>query len=197
MSSRSRIRFGEGQVCQLRVELEEIVPTIWRRVLLSDRASFHELHDVIERSMGRDPYRAYHFEVDGVRFDDPADRPLPGRNTDRVGVDALGLHVGARFLHLAENHGDPWRHVLTVERIEPRLVGQRLPVCIAGMRAAPPDDCAGPADYRAMLAAIADPTNPRSAEWRSWLPEAFDPEYADVTSINAALGKVPKHRPAA
>jgi hypothetical protein len=197
MSSRSRIRFGEGHVVQLRVELELVTPTVWRRLLVSDRASLHELHDVIEHAMGRDPYRPFRFEVDGVRYHDPVDAPRPGRHADRVALDTLGLHVGARFTHLAENHGDPWRHVLSVEQIAPRRVGLRLPTCVAGRRAAPPDDCAGPRHYREMLAAIADPTDPRCAELRSWLPEHFDPDYADVTSINAALAKVPKHRPAA
>lgn len=197
MSSRSRIRFGEGQVVQLRVELELDAPTVWRRLLLSDRASLHELHDVIERAMGRDPYRAFRFEVDGVRYLDPADAPHAGRHPDRVSLGTLALHVGARFTHLAENHGDPWRHVITVEQIAPRRVGLRLPTCVAGGRAAPPDDCAGPRHFREMLAAIADPTDPRAAELRSWLPEQFDPDYVDVTSINAALAKVPKYRPAA
>ena len=197
MPSRSRIRLGEGRVFQLRVELDGITPTIWRRLKVSARASLHELHDVIERAMGRNPDVAYQFDVDGVRYLDPADEPPPGREADAASLESLELHPGSRFLHLAENHGEPWRHVLTLEQATPRLVGQRLPACVAGGRAAPPDDCAGPHAYREILDALADPTDPRAAELRSWLPEHFDPDYADVTSINAALAKVPKHRPAA
>ena len=197
MPSRSRIRLGEGRVFQLRVELDGITPTVWRRLIVSARASLHELHDVIERAMGRNPDVAYAFDVDGVVYVDPVDEPPPGREAAAASLESLKLHPGCRFMHLAENHGEPWRHVLTLEQAAPRLVGQRLPACVAGGRAAPPDDCAGPQAYREILDALADPTDPRSAELRSWLPEHFDPEYADVTSINAALARVPKHRPAA
>ena len=71
MPSRSRVRFGEGRVFQLRVELVDISPTVWRRLVVSARASLHELHVVIERAMGRDPGIGYEFDVDGVRYINP------------------------------------------------------------------------------------------------------------------------------
>jgi len=197
VSARPRIRFGEGRVVQLRIELEGIDPPVWRRVLVSARASLHELHDVIERAMGRDATQGYAIAVDGVHYADPRGDALPGAQAAETSLDSLGLHVGARFTHLAEHHGDPWRHVLTVEQILPRHVGQRLPLCLAGGRAAPPEDCYGPAAYRELLAALSRPFDARAAELRSWLPEHFDPEYADLTTINAALARIPKHRPAA
>jgi Plasmid pRiA4b ORF-3-like protein len=196
-SARPRIRFGEGRVFQLRVELDGVTPVVWRRIMVSGRASLHELHRVIERSMQRDGGGGYAFQVDGVRYVDPADEPGPGRDAHDVSLEALALHPGIRLLHVAENHGEPWQHIVTLEQARPRLVGQRLPVCVAGARAAPPDDCSGPRAYRELLTVLADPLDPRAAELRSWLPEHFDPEYADVTAINAALAKVPKHRPAA
>jgi len=197
MPSRSRIRFGDGSVLQLRLELDGVTPTVWRRLMVSARASLHELHGVIERAMGRDSGASYRFDVDGVRYIDPADGPPAGREADAASLESLALHPGARFMHVVENLGEPWQHVLTVEQEAPRLVGQRLPSCVAGARAAPPDDCGGPRAYRELLAALDDPLDPRAAELRSWLPDHFDPAYADVTSINAALAKVPKHRPAA
>lgn len=197
MPSRPRIRRGEGRVLQLRLELDGVTPTIWRRLLVSAWASLHELHDVIERAMGRDPDASYRFNVDGVHYVDPADEPPPGREANSASLESLALYPGARFVHVAENHGEPWRHVLTVERETPRLVGQRLPSCVAGARAAPPEDCTGAQAYRELLAALTDPLDPHAAELRSWLPEHFDPEFADVASINAALAKVPRRRPAA
>ena len=194
---RSRIRHGEGRVFQLRVELDGITPPVWRRLLVSGRASLHELHGVIQRAMGPDAHGGYRFSVDGVRYADPADEPVAGPSADAVSLESLGLHAGARFLHVAEHHAGVWRHVVTLEQVTPRLVGQRLPSCIAGGRAGPPDECSGPEAYRELLAVIADPLDPRAAELRSWLPEHFDPEYVNVTAINAVLARVPKHRPAA
>ncbi|MGH7592750.1 MAG: plasmid pRiA4b ORF-3 family protein [Gemmatimonadales bacterium] len=195
--TRSRIRFGEGRVFQVRVELDGISPPVWRRILVSGRASLHELHEVIQRAIGPDTDSGYRFEVDGVQYLDPADEPAPGQAASAVSLESLELHPGSRFLHRAEHHAEPWLHLVTLEQMVPRLVGQRLPVCIAGGRAAPPDDCTGPRDYHQLLVLLADPLDPRAAELRSWLPEHFDPDYADVTSINAELSRVPKHRPAA
>lgn len=195
--TRARIRFGEGPVFQLRLELEGITPAVWRRILVSARASLMELHEVIERAIGAGADAGYHFDVDGIRYGDPLDEPVLGRRTDTVALESLGLHLGARFHHIAEHHGEPWRHAVTLERSAARLVGQRLPSCITGCRAAPPPECAGPGAFRELLAQIADPLDPRAAEWRNWLPEHFDPDYADVTAINAALARIPKHRPAA
>jgi hypothetical protein len=192
----SRPRFGDGQVCQLRVELDGFVPPVWRRVLVSDRASLHELHLVIEGAFGRDGDAPFCFTVDGVRYHDAESGAQPGHLAERVALDDLGLTLGARLRHESEGHGDPWQHILTLEQVAPRLVGQRLPSCVAGGRAAPPDGCVGPRAYHDLLDALGDPFSARAAEWIAWLPDDFDPGFADVTGINAALARVPKRRTA-
>lgn len=195
--SRHRIRFGDGDVLQFRIALEGISPVVWRRVAVSGRASLQELHGVIQRSFGRDPDGAYSFEVDGVEYLDPIDAPQPGHETDDTSLEMLELHPGATVLHSAEHLGEPWHDQVILELVTPRLVGQRLPICIGAGRAAPPDDCDGPTGYCEMLASLDEPLDPRSAELRAWLPEEFDPEYVDLVAINAALARTPKHRPAA
>lgn len=197
LPSRPRIRLGSGDVYQLRIELEGISPPVWRRIAVSGRASLHEVHGVIQVAMQRDGTAPYRFEVDGVGYLDPADDPEHGRDAEATALEMLGVREGARWLHVVDDHAEPWCHVVTVERVAPRLVGERLPACVAGRRAPPPEDCRGPRDYRDMLAALHEPHDPRAADLRTWLPDDFDPEFVDLTTINAALGKVPKHRPAA
>jgi Plasmid pRiA4b ORF-3-like protein len=194
--ARHRVRFGDGEVLQFRIELAGISPVVWRRVAVSGRASLQELHGVIQCVMGRDVDGSYAFEVDGVRYHDPIDAPEPGHASDDSSLEMLELHPGAVCFHLAEHHGEPWLDRLTLETVTPRIVGQRLPTCLTGGRAAPPDDCDGPGHYREMLAALGEPHDPRSADVRAWLPEEFDPEYFDLVAINAALARIPKHRPA-
>lgn len=194
---RPRVRHGDGDVLQFRIELDGVAPLVWRRVAVSSRASLHEFHGVIQSVLGHDPEASYRLEVDGVTYRDPSDEPTPGHAADEVALEDLGLHVGAMALHTVDTLDEPWLHRLVLEQSAPRLVGQRLPVCLAAGRAAPPDDCDGPGDYRAMLAALASPLDPRAADLRTWLPEEFDPGYADVVAINASLAKLPKHRPAA
>ncbi len=191
---RPRIRAGEGQVLQLRVELMDVTPAVWRRLVLAERASLEELHLSIEGSMRRDPVDGYGFVVDGIRYTDDHDGP---RDPAIVALQSLGLHPGMRFEHTSGALPEPWRHVITIEAVTPRLVGQRVPSCTAGARAAPPEGCAGPAAYRELLRVWHDPFDPRAAEWRSHLADRFAPDYADLTAINAALARIPKRRPAA
>ncbi len=194
---RPRVRLGSGDVFRLRVELDGIVPVVWRRIAVSGRASLHEVHGAIQGAMQRDPTVGYHFEIDGVRYVDSADDPGPGCDAAITALEMLDLHEGARFGHVVDDYSEPWRHVVTLEQLAPRLVGERLPVCLAGRRASPPEDCRGPRDYRDMLAALDELHDPRAADLRTWLPEDFDPEFVDLVRINAVLGKIPKHRPAA
>lgn len=193
-STRPRIRRGDGAVIQLRLELADVRPVIWRRLLVSTRASLLELHGVVQRALGQLEAPQHAFEVDGVRYLDPEE--AGSWSTERVPLTALALRPGSRLVHEVETEGAPWRHVLTVEQVSPRLVGQRLPVCLAGERAAPPDDVEGPARFQDLLAALDAPIDAHTAELRDWLPADFDPGFMDLTAINAQLAKLPKHRPA-
>lgn len=194
-SSRPRIRRGEGDVVTLRIELTEIRPIVWRRLQVSVRASLLELHTAIQHTMGSDEAPIHAFEVDGVRYADAGE--CLDCSTGTVALATLPLTGGSRWLHEVETEGEPWRHVLTIEQVAPRLVGQRLPACLAGEGAAPPEEIGGPARYRDALAALDRPFDPQAAELRSWLPQDFDPRFADLTAINARLARLPKHRPAA
>jgi hypothetical protein len=194
-STRPRIRRGEGAVLQLRVELTGVHPTIWRLLLVSERASLLELHGAIQRALGTDASPEHAFEVDGVRYADP--EACTDCTTEETDLASLGLVPGSRLLHEVATEGEPWRHVVTVEQVSPRLVGQRLPVCLAGERASPPDDIEGPARFQHLLAALDAPLDARTAELRDWLGEDFDPAFVDLTTINAQLARMPRHRPAA
>lgn len=178
---------------QVRLEVADVRPPIWRRLLVSTRASLLELHGAIQRALGQGDATPHGFEVDGVRYADPD--AGTDCSTERTALRSLDLHPGVRLTHEVETEGEPWRHVLTVEQISPRLVGQRLPVCIGGEGAAPPDDVEGPVRFQHLLAALHAPLDARTAELRDWLPADFDPSYVDLTAINAQLARLPKHRP--
>ena len=56
---------------------------------------------------------------------------------------------------------DNWQHRIKVEKtLAP--TGKKLPVCVAGANAAPPDDCGGVPGYFDFVEAMADPAHPRS-----------------------------------
>ena len=91
-----------------------------------------------------------------------------------------------------------WLHHVTVEGIEetasapasrPRRRRRASSVkCIAGERAAPPEDCGGPAEYEDFLRALAHPNHVRHAEMWEWSTGTFDPDQFVVADINRRLG---------
>jgi hypothetical protein len=77
-----------------------------------------------------------------------------------------------------------------VEKILPAEDGPKHPVCVAGKRACPPEDCGGPGGYADLLEAISDPQHEEHAAMLDWVGGAFDPEAFDLEVVNTELSKV-------
>ncbi|MDM0030469.1 plasmid pRiA4b ORF-3 family protein [Variovorax saccharolyticus] len=132
------------EVLQLRAVLRSISPLIWRRLLVRGDTSVARLHQILQVAFGWQDMHLHRFEIrgreygvhqeGGVFFDTDAHEVLIGQ---------LKLRRLERFTY-AYDFGDLWVHDLRIEAtlpLDPKLV---FPVCIAGRRAAPPEDCGGP-----------------------------------------------------
>jgi hypothetical protein len=60
--------------------------------------------------------------------------------------------------------GDRWEHIVQLEKILPRKEGADYPICIAGKRACPLEDCGGVGGYEKFLEIIEDPNHPEHRE---------------------------------
>jgi hypothetical protein len=80
--------------------------------------------------------------------------------------------------------GDDWQHGITLEKILPRVPRLRYPVCVAGARACPPEDCGGVGGYEDFLRAIIDPENEEYEEVLEWVGGAFDPEAFHLEDVH-------------
>jgi hypothetical protein len=83
--------------------------------------------------------------------------------------------------------GDSWKHTLLVEKITDPEPGQRVPVCIAGERACPPEDVGGVWGYEMFLEAIGDSDHAEHKDYLEWIGGEFDPEEFDLEETNAIL----------
>jgi len=83
--------------------------------------------------------------------------------------------------------GDGWEHDVVVEAIEPRRTDVTYPLCVAGKRACPPDDCGGPWGYAELLDVLAHPNHPEHHERAEWVPDGFDPEFFDAAEATTAV----------
>ncbi len=138
--------------------------------------------------MGWTNSHLYEFEIHGQRFTDletwePFDDEDDPGDTELVRLRDLHLKEGANFTYLYD-FGDSWLHDVLIEERFPVPKDQKLPCCIAGARACPPEDCGGAPGYFELLKALHDPRHPEHESYRVWVGGVFDPEKFDLRKAN-------------
>jgi hypothetical protein len=78
--------------------------------------------------------------------------------------------------------GDGWQHLLTLETLG-GAGSLRLPRCVGGARACPPEDCGGVPGCEDFVSAIADPRHPEHAAMLEWSGNVYDPDAFDPSKV--------------
>jgi hypothetical protein len=180
---------AEKFVYQLKVTLDDSKPPIWRRVLVSEKVTLYELHQIIQIVMGWTNSHLHMFLLGEQIYGDPADDEfgdLGTKNETRYRLNQLGLHEKSKFSY-EYDFGDSWDHTILVEKILPEEKGARYPVCVKGKRACPPEDVGGVWGYDDFLQAVTDPEHEEHDEYLEWIGDDFDPEAFDLDEVNEVL----------
>lgn len=179
-------------IYQLKVtlELEGAATPVWRRIQVRADVSLFRLHQFLQRVMGWEDYHMHQFIV-GKTFYGSAERAfgfevLSDRNTS---LRQVAPSPKRKFFYQYDM-GDSWQHTILVEKILTPEPGVHYPVCMAGERACPPEDCGGVWGYANLLEAIGDPKHPEHDERLQWLGRPFDPEAFDIASVNRRLARL-------
>ena len=185
-------------ILQIRVELQEIEPLIWRRIQVPGDYTFWDLHVAIQSAFAWTDTHLHEFRPWGQRdgtprfgmllddFDD--NPPLPGWE-HRV-ADVL-TRANPR-IEYEYDFGDGWEHTVVLEEILEAAAGKKYPRCTAGERSAPPDDCGGPGGYESLLESLANPEDPDYKSSHIWASSQkgqrgkFDPEAFDEQQVKFA-----------
>ena len=85
--------------------------------------------------------------------------------------------------------GDDWRHKIEVEKVLDLEAGVVYPVCLAGERACPLEDCGGPWAYAKMIEVLKDSGHEDYEYYHEWAGDGFYPEGFDVDKVNGCLRK--------
>jgi len=183
---------GEDEVMsqniyQIKVTLQDSHPSIWRRIQVNSDINLGKLHEVLQIAMGWSNSHLYGFRVGLICYSEPdphfPDDTIDGRD---IRLDEIVIE-GDTFIY-DYDFGDSWEHEIQIEKILSAEPGAHYPLCLAGERACPPEDCGGVPGYDYLLEALSDPTNSKYAELLEWIDEDFDPEAFDLDAVNAALG---------
>jgi len=126
------------------------MPAVWRRFLLPGNTKLEQVHECIQGAFGWQNCHLHEFEIGGKRYGDPdvadGNREIISERGTKSKLKFFDLTVGDKFFYVYD-FGDDWRHEIEVEAIlEPDPNGY-YPICIAGARACPPEDCGGVPGY--------------------------------------------------
>jgi hypothetical protein len=179
----------------LRIELLEVTPLVWRRVLVSNQWTFASLHHYLQWVMGWTDTHAHEFQVGANMVAPDWWIGEVGLDTDtgkyrderRVSIAAVKSELGTRGeFEYRYDMGDGWRHRIVIET--PPLQGVTpdlpLPVCLAGENACPPDDVGGPHGYALFLEILADGKHEQHEDMVRWIGGVFDPKGFDLNRLN-------------
>ena len=180
----------------LRIELLDIEPLIWRRMLVSNQWTLASLHNYLQWIMGWMDTHAHEFQVGaGVVAPDwwiheigLDSNTTNYRDERRVSVAAVATELGiGGEVEYRYDMGDGWRHRIVIES-PPRSWADNelplLPACLAGENACPPEDVGGPPGYALFLEIIGDRDHEQHEDMARWIGGVFDPKGFDLNRIN-------------
>jgi hypothetical protein len=120
-------------VYQLKIELVDVQPEVWRRVLVPGSIRLSVLHAVVLRSMGWQGGHLHEFTIAGEQYGTPEpefgdDRDI--KHGDRITLaKAVGQLKSFTYVY---DFGDYWEHMIKVEKVLPPDPKLTYPVCLAG-----------------------------------------------------------------
>jgi hypothetical protein len=174
----------------LHINLLEIEPAIWRRLVVPGSMTLAKLHRAIQVAMGWESYHVYLFTVgrhsygEGVSEWNELEQRV--QNAKRTTLEEVAPRKGARFLYTYDM-GDGWNHEIRVEAIQNESLTNIR--CLAGERSCPPEDCGGPPGYERLLEKLFDPKHPEHHEMKEWAGD-FSPESFSVEAVNRRLARL-------
>lgn len=175
-----------------RVTLNEIEPPIWRGIAVPASYSFWDLHVAIQDAMGWQDYHLHAFQIRNPATGEEEMIGIPdddGFEGDPEFLPGWLIPLRGYFLRPGQSanyeydFGDSWSHRIELERIVDRDPGLKLPMCLGGKRACPPEDCGGTPGYEELLATLRNPADEEYQSTIEWLGGPFDPEAFDPSQV--------------
>lgn len=186
----------EKNVYQFKISLKRIKPTIWRRIQVPEDYTFYELSDAILNAMGWAGSHLHDFKMknpetggqETIGEDPNMDDSCASLDEKETKIKDFFINNKSKALYTYD-FGDNWDHEVQLMRILPAIDGKEYPVCIAGKRACPPEDCGGTWGYQSLLEKRGKPKDQLTDEEREeleWyqIDDDFDPEEFNPRNVD-------------
>ncbi len=153
MTTENILKAKSKIIYQLKITLLGIKPLIWRRFQVEDDTTFKELHEIIQIVMGWENFHLHNFSC---------------VEDESIKLSRILIQEKLEFFYTYD-FGDEWEHHILVEKILPTNPNSIYPLCLAGKRACPPEDCGGDWGYLHILKILKKPSHPEYRERKEWV----------------------------
>jgi hypothetical protein len=180
-----------NKLYQIKIQLEEIDPPVWRRVIIPCDMLLSDFHKVIQTIMGWTNSHLHLFEINDTYYqpriqDDWTWDEKNNVDYKETRVSDLLFNENDQIIY-EYDPGDYWIHNILLEKITENPKGTHNPKCIDGQRSCPPENSGGTQGYRSLLQVISNPKHVQYKSYIRWLGRVFDPEYFSPKQVNILL----------
>jgi Plasmid pRiA4b ORF-3-like protein len=181
----AKAKTKELKIFQIKISLRDT--DVWRRVLVRSDILLPELHRIIQTAMGWTNSHLHQFVVNDIFYREPEEDDYDDFvDYAEVKLEDVADVIGEKIIY-EYDFGDGWEHDIKIEELLPIEDGKYYPVCLAGEKACPPEDCGGAYGYEDILTALKDKDNPEWEELLEWLGDEYDPEHFIIKEVNEQL----------
>lgn len=175
-------------VYQLHIQLNDITPTIWRRILTPSHVKLDDLHRILQTTTGWTNSHLHLFDTGKATYAPLEFEIEDAKDSRKVYLEDILKKEGSTFRY-EYDFGDGWIHTLTLEKIVQFDGDVFVTQCIGGERSCPPEDCGGVFGYQQMLEVLRNPQHEEYLGLKEWLGRSYHPEKFDLNKVNKQLQK--------
>lgn len=165
-----------------RIELDDLLPKVWREFQFHPDVTFHQLHQIIQVVMGWKNRHRYEFIVNERGIGNFEESGVLDARQEIVKQHVNEEHPAFTYVY---DFGDDWEHTVTLVQMNP-AISDPAPYCLDGERRCPPEDVGGVFEYRYCLDVLSTP-NPQRSQLLNWVEADYDPEYFSCEEVNSEL----------
>ena len=168
---------------QLYIQLKDSQPAIWRRVIITVKYSFGQLHQVIQTAFSWQGHHLHMFNlsvltdhgIDIIQFEPRLDDLAPITDSslnedEQTLIDYLEVGQSLEYHY---DFGDDWIHNILVEGYLIQIKKQKYPACIDGQNHAAFEDVGGVFGYQHVVKVLANAEHEEYKQVKSWLKECY------------------------
>ena len=176
-----------NDVYQLKISLNHIKPSIWRRFIVDADIKLPDLHGIIQTVMGWYNTHLHQFRINNQFYSLPDEDAITEHADYRkIRLNSVITNEKQKFYY-DYDFGDDWEHTIILEKIIPKDKNMKYPICVDGKRNSPPEDCGGVGGYEDLIEIIKHPGTEELDDMINWLGGEYDPEEFNIDSVNEML----------